>query len=224
MITFPTLLAVGFDSVTANVSNNIGLVPGSLSGVVGYRRELQGQRARLIRLGCASIAGGVTGAVLLLTLPSDVFDRVVPVLILVACILVAVQPRVSRWLAVRRGEEPAHGGAVLLGGVYLTGIYGGYFGAAQGVILMALLSIFLADHLQRLNGAKNVLAMLVNGTAAVIFVVFADVAWEVVGLIALGSTLGGQIGATVGRRLPQPVLRAVILVVGTTVAIRLLID
>src|SRR3954469_1112052 len=162
LITFPTLLAAGYPAVTANVSNALGLVPGSLSGAFGYRRELEGQRERLIRLAVASLAGGVTGAILLLTLPSSVFDGVVPILILVACALVVVQPRLSRILAGRRGDDaPAHGGPALFVTVFLTGVYGGYFGAAQGVILLALLAIFVPDDLQRLNAAKNVLALLV---------------------------------------------------------------
>ena len=224
LITFPTLLAAGYAPITANVSNTLGLVPGSLSGALGYRRELAGQRGRIVRLSGASIAGGVTGAVLLLTLPSSVFDRVVPGLILVACALVALQPRLSARLAARRTDVPAHGGNGLLATVYLTGVYGGYFGAAQGVILIALLAIFLPDDLQRLNAAKNVLAMLVNGVAALIFVFFADVAWGAAGLLATGAVAGGQVGARLGRRLPPAALRTAIVVVGTVVSVKLLVD
>ena len=223
LITFPTLLAAGYDPVVANVSNTVGLVPGSISGAVGYRRELAGQRDRIRQLGAASLLGGITGAVLLLVLPGEVFDAIVPVLILVACFLVAVQPRMREWVAARRSVE-GHGGAGLFVTVYLTGIYGGYFGAAQGVILMALLSIFLADGLQRLNALKNVLAALVNGVAAVLFIVLADVAWEAAGLLAVGAVVGGQLGATFGRRLPPAALRATIIAVGLVVAVKLLLD
>lgn len=222
LITFPTLLALGYAPVVANVSNTIGLVPGSLSGAIGYRRELAGQRPRLITLGMASVAGGVTGATLLLVLPGDVFRGVVPVLILVACVLVVVQPRLSSRLADRRAEG-GNGGPVLFCAVYLTGVYGGYFGAAQGVILIALLAIFINDELQRLNAAKNVLAALVNGVAALLFIVASHVAWEAAGLLAAGSTIGGQIGAKLGRRLPAPLLRGIIVVVGVIVAIKLLV-
>ena len=222
LITFPTLLAFGYAPIVANVSNTIGLVPGSISGAIGYRRELAGQRARAVPIGIASVLGGLTGAILLLILPASAFQRIVPVLILVACLLVAFQPRISRALASRRGG--AHDRSpLLLGAVYLSGIYGGYFGAAQGVILIALLGIFLSDGLQRLTGLKNVLQALVNGVAAVVFIVVAPVAWEAALLIAIGSIIGGQLGANFGRRLSPVILRAAIIVVGTVVATKLLI-
>lgn len=223
LITFPTLLAIGYSPVVANVSNTIGISFGSLSGAVGYRRELGGQRRRVILLGSASLIGGITGGVLLLTLPSSVFDDVVPVLILLAVALVIVQPRLSRFVAERRSRVVEHGGFELWIGIFLTGIYGGYFGAAQGVILLALLGIFIVENVQRLNAVKNVLALIANGVAAVLFVFFADVAWEVVVLIAVGSVLGAQLGAQVGRRLPVRALRAVIVVVGLVAAIKLLV-
>lgn len=227
LITFPTLLALGYAPVVANVSNTVGLVPGSISGAVGYRRELEGQRDRLVRLGIASTAGGLTGGILLLVLPASVFRNVVPILILVACALVALQPRLSRRVAARQaeggGRARAHGGPVLFAAVFATGVYGGYFGAAQGVILIALLGIFVDDGLQRLNAAKNVLAALVNGVAAVLFIVVADVAWAPAALLAVGATVGGQVGAHVGRRIPPAGLRAAIVVVGVAVAVRLLV-
>jgi uncharacterized protein len=226
LITFPTLLAVGYPPVVANVSNTIGLVPGAVSGAVGYRRELAGQGGRVRALAGAAVAGGLAGGLLLLVLPGSVFRRVVPVLILVACVLVALQPRLARRAAARaaaRSASPAHGGPWLLVTIFATGIYGGYFGAAQGVVYIALLGIYLDDSIQRLNGLKNVLAALVNGVAALLFVVAADVAWEAAGLLAAGAVVGGQVGATVGRRIPAPWLRAVIVVVGTAVAVRLLL-
>lgn len=222
LITFPTLLALGYPPVTANVSNTVGIVFGSVSGTVGYRRELRGQRRRVLVLGSASFMGGIVGGVLLLTLSGAVFRDVVPILILVACGLVIVQPRLSRWVATRRTKPVEHGGAALYVGIFITGIYGGYFGAAQGVILLALLGIFIADDLQRLNGVKNVLATIANGVAAVLFVFEAHVVWEVAALIAVGSVIGGQLGAHFGRRLPAPVLRVVIVVVGVVAAVRLL--
>ncbi|UGQ10225.1 sulfite exporter TauE/SafE family protein [Yinghuangia sp. ASG 101] len=225
LITFPVLLAFGYAPVTANVSNTIGLVPGSLSGAIGYRRELAGQRGRLIRFGTASVLGGITGAILLLTLPASAFKAVVPVLIIAALVLVVIQPRLSRRLKERRdAAPPAHGGPLLLGLVYATGVYGGYFGAAQGVLLLGLMGVFLNEEMQRINAAKNVLAMLVNGVSAIIFIIVADVAWLVVLLIAVGSIIGGQIGAKIGRKLPPSALRGVIVVVGTTAVVRLLIS
>ena len=202
-------------------------MPGVLSGVVGYRRELAGQRSRAIPLLVAGGLGGLTGGILLLVLPEAAFNRIVPILILVACALMAVQPRLTRWIAERRARgdlTPAHdGGPLLLATVYATGIYGGYFGAGQGVILIALLAILIADDLQRLNGLKNAIAVTINAVAAVLFIVFAPVAWEVVLLLALGSIVGGQIGAGVGRRMSPSVLRVTVITVGLVVAVRLLL-
>jgi uncharacterized membrane protein YfcA len=230
LITFPTLVALGYPPLLANVSNNIGLVPGSVSGVIGYRRELVGQAPRLRLLLPASALGGVAGATLLLLLPSDVFERVVIVLIVIALTLVVFQPRIAKRNVARRAARVAAGPATtprdvtptLAGLVFLAGVYGGYFGAAQGIILIALLGIFLDDHLQRLNAAKNVLAGTVNALAAVVFILTTDIDWAVVGLIAVGSTVGGQIGAKVGRRLDPRALRALIVVVGLTALVRLL--
>ena len=223
LITFPTLLALGYAPVIANVSNTIGLVPGSVSGAVGYRRHLEGQGERVRALAVAALAGGLAGAVLLLALPGSVFRRVVPFLILLACVLVALQPRLARRVAARPGGRRDHGGGPLKLSLGATGVYGGYFGAAQGVIFIALLGIFLDDDLQRLNALKNVLAGLVNGVAALLFVVAADVAWGAAGVLAVGSTIGGQLGARLAQRIPSPILRVVIIVVGTVVAVRLII-
>jgi hypothetical protein len=221
LITFPTLLAFGFSPIVANVSNTVGLAPGSLSGAIAYRRELEGHRPRLLVLGTASITGGITGAVLLLALPGSVFRHVVPVLILIACLLVALQPRLSHRLADRE-KPPLHGGAPLFLAVFATGIYGGYFGAAQGVILMSLLGIFLDDQLQRLNASKNVLALCANGSSAVLFICVTHIAWEAAGLVAAGSIVGGQVGGVLGRRVPAPLLRVLIIIVGVTAAVVLL--
>jgi hypothetical protein len=223
LITFPTLLALGYPPVLANVSNTVGLVPGSVSATVAYRRELVGQGRRLAQLGPASLAGGLLGAVLLLALPHSVFKAVVPVLIGLAAALMALQPAISAKLAAR-GPRRAHGGGFLLAGVFVTGVYGGYFGAAQGVILIALLAIFIDDDLQRLNGAKNVLALLVNGMAGLFFIATTSISWSVAGLIAAGSIIGGQVGGRYGRRLPAPLLRWVIVVVGLGVAVGLAVE
>ena len=229
LITFPTLVALGYPPLVANVSNNIGLVPGSLSGAYGYRRELAGQRPRLLRLIPASVLGSLTGSTLLLLLPSEVFDSVVVVLIAIALVLVVTQPVISRRLAARRQSgvsAPEHlhrdvtSPVVLLVG--LAGVYGGYFGAAQGIILIAILGIFVDDGLQRLNGAKNVLALTVNAVASVVFVLTTEVDWAVVAMIAIGSTIGGQVGAKVGRRLDPRLLRTVIVCVGLVALVRLL--
>ena len=226
LITFPTLLAFGVPPVTANVSNTLGLVPGSLSGAIGYRRELVGQSGRLLRLGSASALGGVTGAVLLLVLPDAAFNSIVPVLIAVGCVLVVLQPAISRRVAARaesKGvERPEHGALWVWALVYLAGVYGGYFGAAQGVLLMAILGVGLAESMQRNNATKNVLTMLVNLVAALLFIAVADVDYQVAGIIAVGAVIGGQVGASVGRRLPAWALRGFIVVVGVTAIIQFL--
>jgi uncharacterized membrane protein YfcA len=225
LITFPTLLAFGVPPVTANVSNTVGLVPGSMSGVFGYRRELAGQRARVLRLGAASLVGGVAGALLLLWLPSSAFDAIVPALIALGVVLVLLGPRIQRSVAARaesRGGIPDHGVWWVWPAVGAAGIYGGYFGAAQGVLLMAILGIGVADSMQRHTATKNVLALIVNAVAALVFIAVADIDWTVAGLIAVGSVIGGQIGATVGRRLPPVLLRAVIATVGVVALVVLL--
>lgn len=221
LITFPTLLAFGFAPVTANISNNIGLVPGGISGSFGYREELSGQRGRILRLGPMSLLGSITGAVLLLVLPAAAFTTIVPVLLGISLVLVIIQPRMQRALQKRREEsgagDPGRGhGALVAAGTYGAGVYGGYFGAAQGILLIGLLGILLPEPLQRLNALKNVLSLIVNSVAAMTFaaLAFDRIDWAVVGLIAAGSLAGGFIGAGVGRRLPPVVLRGLIVVVG----------
>lgn len=215
LLTFPTLLALGVNPVTANVSNNIGLVPGAVSAAWGWRHELVGQRARLLRLASAAVVGGLVGAVLLLVLPEDSFAAVVPVLVLLGVVLVAVQPWVNRRLAARAlTEGPREDAPWLWPTIGLTSVYGGYFGAAQGILLMAVLGSGTGDSLKRDNAFKNVLAGIVNATAAVVFILVADVDWLIAALIAVGSVAGALIGAHVGRRMPDLVLRAVIVTFG----------
>ncbi|WP_043263750.1 sulfite exporter TauE/SafE family protein [Streptomyces sp. CT34] len=227
LITFPVLLAIGLPPVTANVSNTLGLVPGSISGAIGYRHELAGQSRRLLRFASVALVGGLAGAVLLLALPSTAFRMIVPALIAVALVLVVVQPRLAAALRARRarnGTTARHdGGPVLFAGLLLASVYGGYFGAAQGVIYLSLMGVLLSDDLQRINAIKNVLAAVVNGVAAVFFLFVADFDWTAVALIAVGSALGGQIGAKVGRRLPPVALRAAIVVVGLLAIVQLLV-
>jgi uncharacterized protein len=260
LITFPTLLAFGYPPVLANVSNNVGLVPGVASGVHGYRAELEGQRRRIIRLGSASACGGLVGAILLLVLPAAAFEAIVPALIGVAVVMVLIQPRLARWMARRQLDRPAArdgdgavprppgdsggggaasavgvlpatevdrraeavGGPVLWFLVFCAGVYGGYFGAAQGVLLIGMLGIAFSDGLQRINAVKNVLAGLVNGVAAMVFIALTHVDWTIAGLIAAGSILGGQLGARVGRRLPPWGLRLLIVCVGVAALVKLL--
>jgi uncharacterized protein len=235
LITFPTLLALGVPPVTANVSNTIGLAPGSLSGALSMRAELSGQRERVIRLGLASLIGGVAGAALLLVLPPSAFAAIVPVLIGIGCLLVVIQPWLSRRLAERRartGDDGTHGARSgwLWFGILLTGVYGGYFGAAQGVLLLAIMGIGLAETLTRINALKNVLALIVNAIAGLVFAILpftpwaqpgAEVNWLVALAIAVGSVLGAQLGGRVGRRLPATVYRVIIVVVGVVAIVSL---
>ncbi len=277
LITFPTLLAFGYPPVLANVSNNVGLVPGGFSGAHGYRAELAGQRRRVIRLGSASLCGGLVGALLLLVLPAGAFKEIVPALIGVALVMVVFQPRLARWVAARQKSRAAAtgdggtgeagpvagpagtgaatvtggatepdggtgvragavgvlqpvsqqavtqvGGPVLWALVFLSGVYGGYFGAAQGVLLIGLMGVAFTDSLQRINAVKNLLAGLVNGTAALVFICVTHVDWGVAGLIAAGSIIGGQVGARVGKRLPPWGLRVLIVCVGVVALVKLL--
>ena len=242
LLTFPTLLAFGYSPVVANVTNTVGLVSGSASGIWGYREEVaefRGHGPRLVRLMSASFLGAITGAVLLLVLPAGAFKAIVPILILLALVLVIVQPRLAKRLAARRAAAaedgaapPRHGGWVAYASVFGTGVYGGYFGAAQGVLLMAILGITYVDRLQVLNGVKNILACVVNAVAAVVFVIAGalpgagpdhpSVVWSAALAIAVGAVAGGQLGARVGRRLSPTALRALIIVVGLVAVARLL--
>jgi uncharacterized protein len=223
LVTFPVLLAVGYSPLVANVSNTLGLVPGSVAGAFGYREELREHRRRVMEFGCASLTGGVVGAVLLLSLPDSAFEVIVPVLVAAAVILVAVQPLLSQRLSTDRESRRRHAGPGLLGAIFATGVYGGYFGAAQGVILLGIMGLLLPYGLQELNAIKNVLAGLVNAVAAVVFVFFAHPAWAPVVLIAAGSAVGGTLGAKVARRLAPSRLRAIVVVVGLAAFVQLIL-
>ncbi len=221
LITFPTLLAFGYQPLVANVSNNIGLVPGTVSGAWGYRKLLVGQHSRLVPLAAASTGGGMVGAVLLLSLPANAFKDIVPFFIGLALILILTQRWINRRLGQhRRGDGEGAGPAAMIG-VFCSGIYGGYFGAAQGILLLAILGLTVDDELQRLNAAKVILAGTVNLVAGIIFVFAAHVNWGVAGLIALGSVLGGVIGARFGQKLPPLALQAIIVLVGIVAIVRL---
>ncbi len=221
LITFPTLLAFGYPPVTANVSNTIGLVPGSATGAIGYRAELSGQRARALRFACASALGAALGAALLLTLPAAAFKAIVPFFIALALVAIVLQPRLVRMLGARRRAQHEHPGPWALLGVFIAGIYGGYFGAAQGILLLAIIGLALDESLHRVNALKNVLAGLANLVSGIIFMFAAHVAWDAAGLIAAGAILGGVAGSRWGRRLPPQVLRAVIVAVGVVAIARL---
>lgn len=225
LITFPVLLATGVPPVTAVVSNALGLIPGSISGAIGYRAEFRGQRRRILKLSVGALVGGLTGATLLLALPAAAFQRIVPALLSLALVLVALQPLISKKLARRDddGSGRRDGGPLLFIGLTLASVYGGYFAAAQGIIYVSLMGILLDETLQRLNAIKNVLVAVVNTVAVLFFLAVADFDWTAVVLIAVGSGLGGMLGAAVGRRLRPAVLRALVLAVGTAAVVQLLL-
>ena len=199
-------------------------MPGSVSGAIGYRRELAGQRSRAMRLGTMSVLGGITGAVLLLVLPAAAFKAVVPVFIALALVLTLVQPRLNVWLSQARDRPRSPRARIPTAlAVYATGVYGGYFGAAQGILLLGMLGVALTQDLHRTNALKNVLAGLTNGVAGVYFVFAAHVEWAPAAIIAATSIIGAQLGARYGRRLPPDALRALIVVVGVSAIVRLVV-
>lgn len=234
LVTFPVLVAMGFPPVTATISNAMGLIAGNIAGTWGYRREIAQVGGTLLRLVPASLTGGIVGALLLLTLPEEVFEAVAPGLIVIALSFVVFQPRLQRWVRARKaadqrrrtqiaadnGEGPPAErrdvGPLLTMLVFFAGVYGGYFVAAQGVLLIGILGVFLAATMQQANAVKNALVLTVNVTAAVSYLILAmdRIEWAVVLIIALGSTIGGFTGAWVGRRLSPLILRLVIVTLG----------
>ena len=226
LITFPTLLFFGIPPLVANVSNTIGLVAGGLTGIHGYRAELTGQGSVLRRLVPASLLGAVTGAILLLELPESAFDAIVPILIAAALLLVLLGPRIQAWAAKRHPDHESRSRHLLLVvGIFAAGVYGGYFGAAQGILLVGIMSILMTISLQRINGLKNVLSTVANAVAAVMFMLLAweRIDWSVAALIAVGSLAGGYVGARVGRRLSRRVLRGLIVVIGVAAIAKIVV-
>jgi uncharacterized membrane protein YfcA len=264
LISFPALLAVGYPALTANVTNSVALTPGYFGGTVGYRRELAGQRRRILALGATSAAGAVVGVVLLLVSSQALFERIVPWLIFLACGLLAAQSRLARLVRERRADpqglpvpagepgarepgagepgagepeagepgagEPETGGpgadgrtAPLFAAQFLAAAYGAYFGAGVGIMMLAILGIFLADNLQRLNALKGLLSFLVSVVAAVSFLLFADVSLVAVAVMAAASLLGGQLGVVLARRLNDRALRWLVIAFGVAVGLRLLV-
>ena len=234
LVTFPTLLLFGYPPLVANVSNNIGLVGGGLTGTFGYRRELRGRGGIVRRLLPASLLGGITGAILLVVLPATAFRMIVPALIALGLVMVVWGPALQRHLTHGRDTSTGHSRLATLtrprlvavvAGVFLLGIYGGYFGAAQGVLLVGLMSVLTTEGIQSITGLKNLLTTAVNAVAAVTFLLISadSVDGKVVALIAIGATLGGTAGAHFGRRLPPVVMRALIVVVGVAAIARMLL-
>jgi uncharacterized protein len=226
LVSFPALLAIGLDPVVANVSNSLGVLPGSLAGAYAYRHQLHPLRAFLRRAVVPVAVGSAAGALLLLLLPARVFGAVVPVLLVIAAVLVALQPRITAMVAARRpasGDDDTDApvpapGPLALAVLLLIAVYGGYFGAGLSVMFLAVLGVLLGG-LQVSNGAKNVLSTVTGVTSAVVFVVRAPVDWPVVVLLAVGSALGGLVAGNYGRRLPDAPLRVAIIVIALTAAV-----
>jgi uncharacterized membrane protein YfcA len=232
LLSFPALLAVGYPAITANVTNSVALTLGYFGGTLGYRRELAGQRRRILALGATSATGAVVGAFLLLVSSPELFEAIVPFLIFLACGLLALQPRLARLVRARRAvavdqasalETPDRHTVPLFATQFLAAMYGAYFGAGVGIMMLAILGIFLTDSLQRLNALKGLLSFLISLVAAVYFALLADVSWVAVAVMAVASLVGGQLGVLLARRLDDQVLRWLVVAFGVVVGLRLLL-
>ena len=224
LISFPALLAAGLPSVTANVTNAVAVLPGYLGGTIAYRRELEGQRDRAVALGATSIVGAVAGAALLIVSPEDVFEAIVPFLILGACALLAAQPALSRRLRPPSAGGRAHRSPRLHAATFAGAVYGGYFGAGLGIMLLAVLALGLDDELQRLNALKGLLSFVIGAASVAFFVAFGPVRWGAAVVMAVAAFAGGHVGVAVARRLPADVLRGLVVAFGVAVSIWLLVD
>ncbi len=222
MISFPVLLALGYPALVANVTSTVGIWPGYLGGVAGFRREISEQRDRFGVLGPLTVVGAAGGAVLLLTTPSSAFTRLAPWLVLFASALFALAPLLGRRLASRHGADHQRPVALWVG-MFVAALYGGYFGAAMGVIILAVLGLTLPDTIARSSGIRAVLSVLANGVAAIVFIAHGHLQWEAAGLLAVGSLFGGYAGALAARRLPAPGLRVVVIAIGLATGIKLLV-
>jgi uncharacterized membrane protein YfcA len=222
LISFPILLGLGYPALTANITNTVGIWPGYIASAAGFRREIGDQARRLVRLTPVALAGGTTGALLLLTTSASTFDGVVPWLVLGAAALFAVQPALRRALD-RGSAHPVTRPVLLVVGVFLASVYGGYFGAAMGVMFLAVLGLALPVSLAHTSGLRAVLSMIVNGIAAVVFLLHGGLAWEAAGYLALGSLVGGFAGARLALTLPATALRVAVVVIGVGTAIKLLV-
>jgi uncharacterized membrane protein YfcA len=223
LISFPLLLALGYPALTANITNTVGIWPGYVGGAAGFRHQISGQRERLVRLSPVAVLGGVAGAILLLTTSSATFKSIAPWLVLGASLLFAAQPLLRRALDGGSHHPPRTRPVLLIGGTFVASIYGGYFGAGLGVMLLAILGLALPDSIARTSGLRTALSILVNGIAAAVFLVHGGLAWRAVGLLAAGSLIGGWIGARVALSIPAMALRIVVVAVGLATVVKLLV-
>ena len=220
LITFPALLAAGYPSKTANVTNTVALWPGYVGGSLGYREELRGQASRLVQLAVPNIAGALAGSAILLATPESAFDVVVPFLILFACLLMAMQDRISVYTEQHRAAFADSGRMPLpvLASMFLLGMYGAYFGAALGIMTLAVFMILLSDNIQRLNALKGMSSLIINAVAVLWFAAFGPVEWAPAAVMAVGAVAGGYLGVGVARRLGREPLRIVVIGYGLIVA------
>ncbi len=223
LISFPALLAIGYPSLTANATNILGVLPGYLGGSVGYRRELRGQGRRSAALGATSAVGALVGAVLLLVAPAAAFEAIAPFLVLLACGALAAQPLVERRARRSAGERAEHRSPALQALVFLAAVYGGYFGAALGIMLLAVLAAGLPDDLQRVNALKGLLSLVIGLVSAIYLALLGPVAFAAAAVMAGGSLVGGRAGVSVARRLPAGPLRWLVVLYGVAVAVVLLV-
>ena len=221
LLLFPALVAVGLPPLDANVSTTASVWPGYVGTAGGYRAELRGQRRSVLALLATTVLGGGAGALLLLTTPESLFEAVVPALVVLASLLLALQSRVTRWVQTVPGAAGGLRSPLLHGALFLAAVYGGYFGGALGVILLAVLAVFLTADLQRLNALRSVLSLLVNTVALGAFALFGPVDWEVVAVAAPAALLGGYVGARLARQLPVAALRGVVVAFGLVVGVAL---
>lgn len=214
LVSFPTMLALGYPALTANMSSTVGVWPGYLGGTAGYRRHIADQSGRIRTLAVPALVGAIGGSVLLLTTPAGDFRRLAPWLVLFASLLFAAQPALAKVLG-DHADHPSHR-LLLYGGTFLASLYGGYFGAGMGVVFLAVLGLSLPDHIARTSGLRTILSVLVNGVAAAVFIAHGALAWSAVGVLAAGSLVGGWIGAALAVRIPAGVLRALVVAIGAT--------
>ena len=226
LVSFPALLAVGFPAITANVTNSVSMFPGYASSIVGFRKELEGHRATVMSLAVTASGGGVAGAVLLLALPSGVFDAVVPWCVLFASGLLAAQRRLSARLSrtATRSDRAEHQSVVLHLLLFVAGAYGAYFGGGLGVVLLGILGLYLTSHLHTVIGLKNVLSFVVSTVSVVAFVVFAPIAWSAFAVVAPASFVGGFAGSRLAKVIPPRVLRWTIVATGIAVGVVMLLN
>ncbi|MGH3905457.1 MAG: sulfite exporter TauE/SafE family protein [Pseudonocardiaceae bacterium] len=222
LLLFPALLAVGFTPLAANVTNSVAQCPGYVGLALGSRRELRGQQGRVLSTAGVAVAGSLVGSLLLLVLPAEVFDAVVPALVALASVLLGAQPWLTRWIGEPHPDAPDRL-AILLPAVFVAAVYGGYFGGALGVILIAVLALTAHDDLRRLNAVKGVLSLIISVVGVVVFAFGAPVDWPAVALLAPTTLAGGFLGAKLAGRLPAPVLRVAVVVVGLAVSVYLVV-